>query len=252
MAKKKKPAVNPARGFATTSIASKLKVEKTPQNEPLPLKDEVVVQSEAAPTAPSDTQTTTTNFDDERESHDLSPEELEQRLERAELQGLVEKYAAKSNKDSSRHVARLTADYRILRGHAHPLQTRGLLSDELMAKVLDLAADDVRAGRLVSVDEKAPRKQILQEEDLTVKVWTLQRSLLELGFLEAQVDDALRFVLEFPPGVDNNAPVWGLEETLDWLALCVGEEELPQFDSQAGRLQNNNKRRITVGMSPLR
>ena len=76
--KKKKPAANPARGFATTSVASKPKPEK-PEDASSVEPSGVNTPSTKAATPATKNDTTTKNA--ERELHELSPEELEAQLE---------------------------------------------------------------------------------------------------------------------------------------------------------------------------
>jgi ATP-dependent RNA helicase DHX29 len=84
MAKKKKPAGNPARGFATTSVASKPKVEKSAvdaaakESVPAPSKDVPNVASVDAPAAKTE--------EPAKKEVTQTPEELEAQLERDELQ----------------------------------------------------------------------------------------------------------------------------------------------------------------------
>jgi ATP-dependent RNA helicase DHX29 len=83
MAKKKKPAANPARGFATTSIASKPKAEKPPESAAILPKEETPVSLPVVSSAPKE---------DSLKHVPQTPEELEAQLERDELQLLVEKH----------------------------------------------------------------------------------------------------------------------------------------------------------------
>ena len=90
MAKKKKPAGNPARGFATTSVASKPKPEKTAAD--VPAKQVVQAPDKESATAPEPTHAPTTSQTAEAPKPEVAPtpEELEAQLERDELQLLVE------------------------------------------------------------------------------------------------------------------------------------------------------------------
>src|SRR5436190_19344098 len=91
--KKKKPAANPARGFATTSIASKPRVDpsstaKAPGDPPSP-NDAAPPSSSALPAArpgaDSDGQAAF-NSKGSNNSQALTPEEFERQLEESELQ----------------------------------------------------------------------------------------------------------------------------------------------------------------------
>ncbi|TVY78121.1 ATP-dependent RNA helicase DHX29 [Lachnellula suecica] len=202
--KKKKPAANPARGVATTSIASKSKVED-PEAEATPpteLPEAEVHQNDAldtkAPGIPGLPQ------------KDLTPEEFERQLENSELQLLVEKHAQKSKRDALRQKTRLETDRRVLRGQAESLSTRKWLPPELMEEVLDL---------------------VKSEGDLQAKIW--MQALVGAGFTEERVGQALKFVLDISDkiGVGNKDAIWGMEEALEWLSRECARQELPDYEN---------------------
>lgn len=237
--KKKKPAQHPARGFATQSIASKPKIAKSADESSEVSKDVTENASDTASpalinhredlVAPQDH-----NKRPDKELHELSPEELGKRLEEADLQSFVEKYSAKVQRDSSRFVTKYQTECRLLRPQAQPLHTRQFLPDSLVVKVLELATAEVNAGKHF-VDDELTRK-VPTEEDFTSRLWTLQRILIGLGFAEQHVHAALTYVVHYPPSLDADASVWGLEQCLDWLALNVEEYDLPKYDAQTGKV----------------
>lgn len=226
--KKKKPASNPARGFATTSIASKPKSE-APDDEPastsdlpaiLPDQQEVSAQAAGPVEGASDAL-----------AKSLTPEEFEKQLETSELQVLVEKHAQKSKRDALRQKTRLETDRRVLRGQAENLNTRKWLPPELMEEILDLVKAEERfAGP--STDATVTLKQS-SEEELTIRLWTLQQSLVSAGFLEPKVVSALEHVLKISDkiGAGNKDAIWGMEEALDWLARNCSRDELPDYEN---------------------
>lgn len=230
MAKKKKPAANPARGFATTSLPSKVK-----QDEVIKTVSDSTPEVETASTAsPAGAINTSASAEKvaEREFHELSPEELEIRLNESELQSLVDKYAAKSQREATRYINKLQTDCRLLRAQAQTLSVRSLVPESAVTKILQLAlleVEDSAAG-----DEPHVRKA-LQEEETTGKLWTLQRVLLGIGFKGEQTEAALKFVLHSSPSAEEVGLVWGLDEALDWLVLKYPEEELPVYDASTGR-----------------
>jgi len=227
--KKKKPASNPARGFATTSIASKPKAEaldveqdpvpteelsNTPKNQQGDLSGPVALNGE--PTLPEKT---------------LTPEEFEKQLEESELQVLVEKYAQKSKRDALRQKTRLETERRVLRTQAENLNARKWLPPELMEEILDLIKEEGRfSGQ--AADASNMSKQSL-EEDLAIRLWTLQQTLVGAGFLRDKVILALQHVLDISDkiGTSNKDTIWGLEESLDWFARECSREELPDYES---------------------
>jgi ATP-dependent RNA helicase DHX29 len=223
--KKKKPAANPARAVATTSIVSKSKVEvldveATPPKE---LQDAESQQTEAP-----NTKGTGILGPPQK---DLTPEEFERQLENSELQVLVEKHAQKSKRDAQRQKTRLETDRRVLRGQAESLSTRKWLPPELMEEILDLLKSEGRfTGQTVDVSSslKPP-----SEEELTIKLWTLQQALVGAGFLEDKVSQALKFVLDISDkiGVGNKDAIWGMEEALEWLSRECERKELPDYEN---------------------
>ncbi|RDL38031.1 p-loop containing nucleoside triphosphate hydrolase [Venustampulla echinocandica] len=226
--KKKKPAANPARGVATTSIASKLKVE-VPEVEPTAPngaqdRPKVGQKDTAAPVG-------TGSGAPGQPQNELSPEEFERHLETSELQGLVEKHAQKTKRDALRQRTRLETDRRVLRNQAESLNTRKWLPPELMEEILDLLKAEGRftgQGAEVSGSIKPA-----SEEDLTIRLWTLQQSLVGAGFSQDKVALALRFVLDISDkiSVGSKDAIWGMEEALEWLARECSREELPDYES---------------------
>jgi ATP-dependent RNA helicase DHX29 len=224
--KKKKPAANPARGFATTSIASKPKPEA---NEP-----ELGPTSELPATA-QNTQEDVAQITgagvgaSDAPPKNLSPEEFEKQLDISELQMLVDKHAQKSKRDAVRQKTRLETDRRVLRGQAETLNTRKWLPPELMEEILDLIKTEERFTGPVA-DSTIPVKPC-SEEELTIRLWTLQQSLISAGFLESKVTSALEHVLKISDKIGSNYKdaIWGMEEALDWLARNCLRDDLPDY-----------------------
>lgn len=248
--KAKKPAANPARGFATTSIAaSKTRVE---------LEDNAKESSE------TDATKTTTALDttrsngqngavapgaDKKAEQTLSPEEFEKQLEESELQLLVEKYAAKVKRDAQRLKTRLETDRRVLRGQSETVNSKKWLPTELMDQVLDLLQAESRFAASTFNSENGSSNKTFPEEDLTIKLWTLQQTLLAAGFPEAKIKPVLQFVLDIAPNVSvsNRESVWGLDESLEWLARECEREELPDYE---GRSKAGSKSQAGMDRTP--
>ncbi|KAI1749571.1 helicase associated domain-containing protein [Xylaria castorea] len=236
--KKSKPAANPARGFATTSVASKPRVEtvapaQAPPNGPA-VSDSTAASLEKhdASIAPSNTQPNHAAAVDSQPTSSLSPEEFEKQLEESELQFLVEKHAQKVKRDTARQKTRLDTDRRLLRGQAEPLNTRKWLPQELMDQILDLIQAEARFAASSLASERPPGEKIPSEEDLTMRLWTLQQTLASLSFSPEKIDAVLQCVLELAPSVSSAGRdyIWGLEEALDWLARSCSREELRDYD----------------------
>jgi ATP-dependent RNA helicase DHX29 len=237
--KKKKPASNPARGFATTSIASKPKIDAVDvEIDPTSTEITTSAEQQQIDIAPL-------SSDIKPSELVLSPEEFEKQLENSELQVLVEKYAQKSKRDAQRQKNRLETERRLFRSQAENLNTRKWLPLELMEEILDLVKLE---GRFLgqTIDSANTMKQA-SEEELTIRLWTLQQALTGAGFLEAKVLLALQHVLGISDkiGTGSKDSIWGMEECLDWLSRECSREELPDYDirkpgsipkSQAGKL----------------
>ncbi|KAI3554166.1 helicase associated domain-containing protein [Colletotrichum abscissum] len=252
--KKKKPAANPARGFATTSVAS-----SKPRTEPAEGAD-AAAAARAATVAPdassksdapsTDPQSSTNGAGDKAAKAELSPEEFEKQLDESELQLMVEKYAQKTKRDAQRQRTRLETDRRLLRGQADTVNSRKWLPQELMDQVLDLIQAESRfASSSVSTETSANGK-LLPEEDMTIKLWTLQQTLASVGFPEERVQAVMRHILDIAPNIPSftKDSLWGLEEALDWLARECPSDELPDYE---GRGNKSVRQLDTPAESPL-
>ncbi|EAQ84416.1 hypothetical protein CHGG_08430 [Chaetomium globosum CBS 148.51] len=231
--KAKKPAANPARGFATTSIASKARVD--PAEDPGDNTPAGSINDAAPPTndAPQPA-TNNTKTEQKAPAEQLSPEEFERQLEESELQLLVEKYAQKVRKDSQRQKTRLETDRRLLRGAAETLNIKKWLPQELMDHILGLIQAEGRFAAS-SVSSEGATSRLPPEEDLIIRLWTLQETLENTGFPEDRIQPALQFVLDIAPNIPYNSRselIWGLEEVLDWFARECSKEELPDYSGR--------------------
>lgn len=233
--KKKKPAANPARGFATTSVASKPRPEIAEPESKSSSKPGIKGQS-APPTSegdapPSNDAPTKTAV----EEKPLSPEEFEKQLEEGELQLLVEKHSAKVKRDAQRQRSRLETDRRLFRGQADSINTFKWLPPDLMDHVLDLIQAENRfaASSLISSESSGAGK-IPPEEEVVTRLWTLQQTLSAVEFPSERVGAVIRYILDIAPNVVSAArdSIWGLEEALDWLARECPSEELPAYDNK--------------------
>jgi len=227
--KKKKPASNPARGFATTSIASKPREiipDPAASLEPA-LREGPTPESKGSITVPlhADTDVSTTA------PATTCADDFEKQLEESELQILVEKYSQKSKRDAARQVTRLQTDRRLLRSQADALNTRRWLPPELMEEILNMISVDFQSSG-VAIETSIPSKA-LPEEDLTVKLWTLQQTLTGAGFAEDKLNLVLAYILGISEKVvsGNKDSIWGLEESLDWLAIKCSRTELPDYEN---------------------
>lgn len=233
--KTKKPAANPARGFATQSIASKARVE--PVDEPTPPSKKAAEPTKSnGPLQPNDVDNSTS--DAQTKKKELTPEEFEAQLEEAELQLLVEKYAQKTRRDAQRQKQRLDTDRRLLRSQAEPINAKKWLPTELMDHILDLIQAEGRFSASSTTSDGVSGGKMLSEEDLTVKLWTLQQTLRGSGFPEEKVQAALQYVLDISTSISGSIKdsIWGLDEAMDWFARECPLEELPEYESRGAKL----------------
>ncbi|KAJ4417261.1 hypothetical protein N0V82_006294 [Gnomoniopsis sp. IMI 355080] len=233
--KTKKPAANPARGFATQSIASKARIE--PVDDPTPPSKKVSEPTKSnVPTLPNDANNVASGA--ELKKKELTPEEFEAQLEEAELQLLVEKHAQKTRRDAQRQKQRLDTDRRLLRSQAEPISAKKWLPTELMDHILDLIQAEGRFAASSTTSDGASGGKMLSEEDLTVKLWTLQQTLRGSGFPEEKVQAALQYVLEISTSISGSIKdsIWGLDEAMDWFARECPLDELPEYDSRSGKM----------------
>lgn len=241
--KKKKPASNPARGFATTSIASKARAtEKAAEVEKssTPAADGPGVTEEVESGKPASVIPGT------KPAAQISPEEFERQLEESELQNLVDKYAQKTKREAGRQITKLQTDRRVLRSQADFLNTRKWLPPELMDEILDLVRADARLADQVSMNDSSASSK-LTEEDLTIKLWTLQQILKGVDFPDGQIKKCLQWVLDCSPKISTyKDSAWGLEESLEWLARECGRKELPDYHN----VYRRQKSRIQTGDMP--
>ncbi|KAK3291510.1 P-loop containing nucleoside triphosphate hydrolase protein [Chaetomium fimeti] len=248
--KAKKPAANPARGFATTSIASKTRVD--PAEDPGDNTPAGKVNDATPPTKDAPQQTTNnTKTEQKAPAEQLSPEEFERQLEESALQLLVEKYAQKVRKDSQRQKTRLETDRRLLRNAAETLNIKKWLPQELMDHILGLIQAEGRFAAS-SVSSEGAASRLPPEEDLIIRLWTLQETLENSGFPEDRIQPALQFVLDIAPNIPYNSRselIWGLEEVLDWFARECSKEDLPDY---SGRRTGSKSQTDTPTDTPSR
>lgn len=235
--KKKKPAANPARGFATTSVASKPRPEVTEsESKPTVAKGQNAPPSAEKNAPPSSTTPGNATAKSTTQEATLSPEEFEKHLEESELQILVEKHAIKTKKDALRQRNRLDTDRRLFRGQADSVNSFKWLPQDLMNHILDLIQAENRfaASSLTSSDNVGAGK-MPPEEDMIIRLWTLQQTLTAAEFPTERVAAVIRYILDIAPNVStmSRESIWGLDEALDWLARECEIDELPSYEPKS-------------------
>ncbi|KAI9878287.1 MAG: hypothetical protein M1830_001344 [Pleopsidium flavum] len=232
--KKKKPSTNPIRGFATVSIASKPKITDLATG----LEDDGSITPLTSTETNADPVEDTGPEEGPKELDQLSPDEFEKQLEESELQILIEKYASKCKRESARQVTRLQTERRVLRGQTERLHTRHWLPPEALEEIADLIRWEEVNGATRPDQEHTAKTGPLNEEESSVRLWTLQQALLALDISEDRVQQVLQTLLDqpsmhvlFSKGAGKDT-IWGLEEALDWLALNCSEDELPAYENR--------------------
>ncbi|KAF2108660.1 P-loop containing nucleoside triphosphate hydrolase protein [Lophiotrema nucula] len=231
--KKKKPAANPARGFATTSIPSKPKAEKTVEAEPKASKEEQLSTAEPGPQ-------TSTEVATPSERVTQTPEELEAQLERDELQLLVEKHASKIRRETNRQISKIQTDRRTLRPQSQFIPISEWLPADIFHDVVSLAqAESNDSNRR----QGQPLLKVLPEEDAMAKLWTLKLLLGDLGFSDDHVRTVSKWLCANAASIDPSASIWGFQESLEWLALNSTDDHAFSYDD------SKPKRRVETSPS---
>lgn len=230
--KKKKPISNPARGFATTSTISKSRITET--DLPQPNKDTgsktSIINNDGPDVVDDDVDNPT-----QLEYKDLTPEQLEQELEKVELQQVVDKYASKVHREVARQVSQLETDRRLTRGHAETLSTRSWLGEDFMIEI-GQKIKEVTLTDLVSKETPGETS----EETLVIRFWTLQAVLQKLQIQSQLVAGAIEYMLTSIHLVHPLDTVWGLPEALEWIAYSHQDGELHAYDRQAPQISGND------------
>ncbi|ODA83124.1 hypothetical protein RJ55_01633 [Drechmeria coniospora] len=232
--KKKKPAANPARGFATTSIASKPRPEAESEPDTKPLTSGAKSNFDTPPSNADKSNAPPSNDNGQQQGREnpLSAEEFERQLEESELQLLVEKYAPRAKRDAQRQRARLETDRRLLRNQADTINIPKWLPPDLLDHILDLINAETRFSSSNVSSESTGSGKMPPEEDTIVRLWTLRQTLEAAAFPDARVEAVLQHILDIAPNVQTAAKdsIWGLDEALDWLARESSTNELPPYE----------------------
>lgn len=237
--KKKKPAANPARGFATTSIASKPRPEPTVEaSEAQPPAATAPPSAKDAP-APPTTSTADTGNGTGPKTHEprekpLSPEEFERQLEESELQLLVEKQAQKIKRDAQRQRSRLETDRRLLRANADSINSLKWLPEDMMNHILELIKAESHFAASGTSRETPGSGKMPPEEDMITRLWTLELTLMGAGFPENRVQAVIKHIVDVTPNIPSAGRdfIWGMEEALEWLARECDPWELPAYENR--------------------
>lgn len=242
--KKKKPAVNPARGFATTSIASKPRPEIIDESNASSNPSLASVPGTSDGAAPQADKSGNQSLpkDTASQKDSLTAEEFEKQLEESDLQLFVEKYSQKVKRDAQRQRTRLQTDRRLLRSSADPINSIKWLPQDLMDQTINLIKAESRFAVSSLSSEYAGQGKMPSEEDMVARLWTLLQTLTSVDFPEQHVESVIKYVLDISPTILTTSKdlVWGLEEALEWLARECTAEELPAYESRPKPAQRGN------------
>lgn len=228
--KKKKPAANPARGFATVSVASKPKISDsvggTPDgsNTPTDLHEQISgpdVLTENVDTSTEDQGKT-------KDIQDMTPEELEQHLEFTELKNIAETNAVKVKSSAARQVTKLINERRQLRQQADRATVPGL-TDIVVERVLEHGIQEIDVPRSNQTVKQAPKYHV-NEDELLLDLWTLREVLQSLKMPD--IENALTHYagIRCRSSVSNQTEyIPGLEACFQWYAQFKSAAELPDY-----------------------
>ena len=230
--KKKKGGANPARGFATTSIASKRQSEVGQNDEAedgLPGGSSSNATGDNVGTGSSSRSGELQSQPLDKPLHQMSPQELETHLEEANLQNILDVHGLKTNQQVSRQVSKMTTENRLLRSQTESLNLHQALSPEMAQDLVDRIYITVEK----SVD--ASTCPSYSSEELLIHVWRLYLVLRDLHFSSAKIEDALALLVRahlrgsYRNDLSSKDLIWGLDHCLDSLALMHADVE--SYDS---------------------
>ncbi len=227
--KKKKPAANPARGFATTSVPSKSQTVSGPD-------DVAAVDGSDHSQAPGSDLSVSVAVIDKNSTpkdaqnpqiQDMTPDQLEAHLENSELEEILDKHTARSDADTRRQVGRLETERRQLRPQAQKLSTYTWLPEETIDEVFGLSS----GNEMIPATAAGNFAAVVDEEKLLVDLWTLEKVLLSLNF--PRVSEAIAHIVEL--ALLNQLALSidflpGLQEALQWYASRALPGELTNYE----------------------
>lgn len=247
--KKRKPVQNPLRGFQTSSQPSKNKVSLQ-SSDTLSTQELNDDQDHYDTVFDKGEDTRPQQIEASSEAQDMTPEQLEEHLERSELQAALSAHGHKAKLDASRAATRLQTDRRVLRSQTPFLDTREWLPIEIRDEVLNIAkGEDFVQSLALSKVPKRPFEHLTPEMDMCVRLWKVYRTLTELGLPDLPA--ALQGVLSSVSGHNefstrSKESIWGVDEALIYLAVHSNDDPRFTYDfrpsfnaTKATSLQSN-------------
>ena len=229
--KKKKPASNPARGFATVSVASKIKGPDPVDEAASSTTTEAAANGADVSDLPdlsTGARKNVPHADSATAIEDMTPEELEAHLEDSELQTLLDANSTACKSDATRQVSRLHAERRQLRAPAYKLNTRAWLEDEATDGVLLTSSISLR-----TLSVPASNSFSSNDSKRLLDLWVLQRvlSALRLNHVSDVVTYLVLLAMQGEVATDTGL-IWGLAEAFEWYAQHASVNELPDYDTE--------------------
>ena len=220
--RKKKVTANPTRGFATTSVVSKSKVQEDHSSQPLPPRETKVPSPEKLEINSESTHSSAEQKTEDIHQEDLGPEEYEKHLENSHIQLLLDNHLEKVLRDVKRHVAKLKTERRLLQSSSDHVDFRSWMPPEVKASVQSF----VTSLAPISRQSQTCTQESFNDDEILLHIWTLKRTLTGLGFRDDYISDALKHILKSPSVLSSSKQsrnrttqgIWGLDESLLYLA----------------------------------
>lgn len=237
--KKRKPANQSVRGFATTSTPSKSKVD---DDQRVDIAEPIAESKnlDAHNVECNDSLNASVTEEVRKELHELTADELESHLEESNMQLLLEDYGEKCTKDATRQFSRLTTEKRLLRLQSERLEVRSWLPDEHIQEILDLSKAQANIDNLDNEPVRALIDSDVSESGLIVRMWTLEKILGRLRFKQDLIRLVLQSLLSRRQSAQLNVgkeSIWGLDECFGIITSLCDPKDLPPYDHQPNDAQ---------------
>ncbi|KAF3926382.1 hypothetical protein AA313_de0203528 [Arthrobotrys entomopaga] len=233
--KKKKPAANPARGVATTSLPSKAKLQQAEEEKIRLAAEEEERKAAAAAAAELEATKLTEGSKKAGEDPDitLTPEEYAAQLEDNDLQQFLDKNGERILRESKRVVTKYEGERRTLRATNNTGCTFFYVGAWLDEEDIEYILNSVREPYIPTVTD---------ETTYSLEIWKMYHTLLDLGFREPHVKEVIAL------GISS------VEDAIEYLILSYPETELPSFSNSNFRMPRNGQliSQIRIGEPPAK
>ena len=229
--RKKKAGANSARGFATISVASKHQQNENQETQKENQRENTHTGEELSNPISSDLQHPPPK-ESEKPLHQLSAEQLEAHLEDSNLQTMIDLSGEKTKQSAVRHASKLQTEKRLLRIKIDLLNTQQSLPLKISQQVFDFVT--LKPSAVEAKNAANPIYSTTPSDDeLLVPSWHLYLLLLNLGFSEDHVGQALCSLLKHNAGrealTERHSGTAGLEFCLDFLAVELASEQQSDY-----------------------